>query len=59
MIRFTHAMADVAAFVGTVVLGADAARAETVIYNGAAVKVDHPLVEKGDLWVKADDLQRN
>jgi peroxiredoxin len=58
MIRFTHVFAVVAAFVGTVLVGAVAARAETVLYNGAAVKVTNPLVENGDLWVKADDLQR-
>jgi peroxiredoxin len=33
-------------------------RPVTVLYNGGAVKVERPRLEKGDLWVTASDLQR-
>jgi peroxiredoxin len=58
MFRVNQALAIAATFVGIVLIATGSSRSETVLYNGSAVKVDHPLVEQGDLWVTASDLQR-
>jgi peroxiredoxin len=58
MFRFNKALAITAVSAGLVLFVGGSSRAETVLYNGAAVKIEHPLTENGDLWVKASDLQR-
>jgi peroxiredoxin len=58
MIRCTKPLIVAAVFSGIVLGVADCTRAETVLYNGAAIKIERPLAEQGDLWVTAADLQR-
>jgi peroxiredoxin len=58
MFRFNKALAIAAVCAGIVLFVSDSSRAETVLYNGTVVKIEHPLTENGDLWVTASDLQR-
>jgi peroxiredoxin len=58
MFRFNKALAITAVSAGLVLFVGGSSRAETVLDNGAAVKIEHPLTENGDLWVTASDLQR-
>jgi peroxiredoxin len=58
MFCFNKAPAIASVSAGLVLFVGGNSRAETVLYNGAAVKIEHPLTEKGDLWVTASDLQR-
>ena len=58
MFRVNKALTVAAAFAGIVLMATGSSRSETVLYNGAAVKVEHPMLEQGDLWVTAGDLQR-
>jgi peroxiredoxin len=58
MLLFKTALAVTVVFVGIVLSVPGSSRAETVLYNGAVVKIEHPLGENGDLWVTAADLQR-
>lgn len=58
MVRFVKAMAIVVVLGATVCSAARLVQADTVLGNGTAVSVEHPLIERGDLWVTAKDLER-
>jgi peroxiredoxin len=58
MIRFQKLPAVAAVFSAMMFLAMDSSQAETVLYNGAVFKVEHPRTAQGDLWVTAGDLQR-
>src|SRR5580704_6564605 len=58
MFRFNKALAITAVSAGVLLFANGSSPAETVLYNGAAVKIERPLTENGDLWVTASDLQR-
>jgi peroxiredoxin len=58
MIRFDRAIALVVVMCATVCSAARPLQADTILNSGTAVVVEHPLVERGDLWVTAKDLER-
>jgi peroxiredoxin len=58
MVRFERAMIIVVVLCGTVCSAARIVQADTVLSNGTAVVLEHPLIEGGDLWVTAKDLER-
>ncbi len=69
MVRVNRALVSAALLVASLPLGSsDSLRAEpaasgpqrgaTVLSNGATIKIEHPRIEKGDLWVTAADLER-
>ena len=58
MTRFQQAM--VLAGVGAAIVSSAAGllQADTILKNGTVITVEHPLLERGDLWVTAKDLER-
>jgi peroxiredoxin len=58
MVRFKRAMVIVVVLSATVCSAARPVEADTVLCKGTAVSVEHPLIEGGDLWVTAKDVER-
>jgi peroxiredoxin len=58
MVRFEKAMAIVVVLGATVCSAARPLQADTILSNGTGVTVEHPTIERGDLWVTAKDLER-
>jgi peroxiredoxin len=58
MTRFQQAM--VLAGVGAAIVSSAAGllQADTILKNETVITVEHPLLERGDLWVTAKDLER-
>ena len=57
MTHLTRAVA-MAVVVGACLWFVSSLQADTILSNGAVVTVENPIVERGDLWVTAKDLQR-
>ena len=58
MVRFERAMVIVVVLGVAVCSAARPVEADTVLSKGTAVSIEHPLIEGGDLWVTAKDLER-
>ncbi len=58
MTRFQQAMAMASVGAAIVSSAAGLLQADTILKNGTVITVEHPLRERGDLWVTAKDLER-
>ncbi len=58
MTHFKRAMAIAGVGAAIVSSAAGLLPADTILKNGAVITVEHPLLERGELWVTAKDLER-